>query len=56
MERHKLPVGAQVLWKNAADLEEEKVGDHVELHIDRHIPRGGHMDVRYRYKLLPNQP
>ena len=58
IERHMLPAGAQVVWKNTADLKEEKVGDHVELHIDRRIPRGGHIEVRYRYQLspTPNQP
>ena len=53
IERHKLPTGAQLVWKNTTDLEEEKVGDIVELHIDRRIPSHGHIAVRYRYKLGP---
>jgi hypothetical protein len=58
IERHKLPPGARVLWKNTDDLREEKVGDHVELQIDRRIPKDGHIEVRYRYTLspAPNQP
>jgi len=56
VERHKLPAGAQLVWKNTADLEEEKVGDHMELHIDRRIPRAGHIEVRYRYRLSSDQP
>jgi hypothetical protein len=55
IERHKLPADAQLVWKNTDDLHEEKVGDHIELHIDRRIPRHGDLDVRYRFK-FPPQP
>ena len=55
IERHELPPNAQVLWKNTEDLQEKKVGDHTELFIDRHIPIHGHIEVHYRFKLLPKE-
>jgi hypothetical protein len=56
IERHELPPGAQVLWKNTGDLLERKVGDHTELFIDRRIPIHGTIEVHYRYKLPLTQP
>jgi serine/threonine protein kinase len=51
LELHRLPPGAELIEKMPADLQEQKVGDHIELRLDRSIPRGGHLDVRYRYRL-----
>ena len=51
IERHRLPPGAVLIEKSPDDLIEEKVGDHIELHIDRQISPGGNIEIRYRYRL-----
>ena len=51
IELHRLPSGAELLWKNTDDLKVQTVGDHLELRIDCKIPRGGDLDLRYRYRL-----
>ena len=51
VELHRLPPGAELIDKSPGDLKEEKVGDHIELRLDRRIPPGGHIDVRYSYRL-----
>jgi predicted Ser/Thr protein kinase len=50
-ELHRLPPGAQLLEKSPDDLQVISAGDHIELRIDRRIPQGGSLDVRYRYRL-----
>jgi RNA polymerase sigma-70 factor (ECF subfamily) len=51
IELHRLPPGAELIDKSPDDLKEEKVGDHIELRVDRRIPPGGNIEVRYRYRL-----
>ncbi len=51
IERYRLPAGAVLIDKFPPDLKEETVGDHLELHIDRNIPPGDHLEVRFRYRL-----
>jgi len=51
IETHRLPPGAVLVSKSPDDLKVMSVGDHIELFIDRKIPRGGDIDIRYRYRL-----
>ncbi len=51
IELHRLPPGAELIDKSPDDLTEAKVGDHIELRIDRLIPPGGDLHVHYRYRL-----
>ena len=51
VELHRLPPGAELIDKSPDDLKVESAGDHIELRIDRRIPPGGDLDVRYRYRL-----
>lgn len=65
IERHLLPAGAELLDKSPDDLkinyvgarvvlgadQQTLTGGHYELLLDRTIPPGGHIEVRYRYRL-----
>jgi RNA polymerase sigma factor (sigma-70 family) len=51
VEVHHLPQGAVLLSKAPDDLEATTNGDQIELRIDRIIPPGGDLAVRYRYQL-----
>ncbi|HBJ83801.1 MAG TPA: hypothetical protein DDZ88_08030 [Verrucomicrobiales bacterium] len=50
-ELHRLPVGAELIEKEPAELRETKSEGRIELSIDQRLPRGGHLAVRYRYRL-----
>jgi HEAT repeat protein/predicted Ser/Thr protein kinase len=51
VETHRLPPGAQLLSSTPPDLEIRRQQDRVELFIDRRIPKGGSLEVTYRYQL-----
>jgi serine/threonine protein kinase/biopolymer transport protein ExbD len=51
IETHRLPPGAELISKSPDDLKVMTAGDHIELFIDRRIPRGGDIDIRFVYKL-----
>jgi len=51
VEVHRLPAGATLLDKSPADLVESKKDGRIELRIDRIIPPGGNLEIRYRYRL-----
>jgi HEAT repeat protein len=51
LETHRLPPGAVVLDAQPADLQRRDKDGRVELHLDREIPRGGNLEVVYRYRL-----
>jgi hypothetical protein len=51
IETHRLPPGAELISKSPDDLKVMHAGDHIELFIDRRIPPGGDIDIRYRYRL-----
>jgi len=53
IETHRLPPGAVLVSKSPDDLKVMTVGDHLELFIDRRIPPGGDIDIRYTYRLAP---
>jgi len=55
IERHLLPAGAQLQGKEPADLAERARDGCVELFIDRLIPSGDSLEVRYSYR-LPTKP
>ena len=55
IELHRLPPGAELIDKSPDDLKAERVGNHIELRIDRRIPPGGHIELRYRYRLANGQ-
>ncbi|MCX6898441.1 MAG: protein kinase [Verrucomicrobia bacterium] len=55
IERHLLPVSARLLSKTPADLAERIRDSRVELFIDRLIPSGDSLEVRYTYR-LPTKP
>lgn len=54
-ERYRLPPGAKLIDKSPEDLKQETVGDHIELTIDQLIPRGGYIEVNFRYRLANTQ-
>jgi hypothetical protein len=56
IELHRLPPGAELIDKSPDDLNVEQVGNHIELRIDRRIPPGGNLEVRYRYRLANAEP
>jgi hypothetical protein len=51
VERHLLPPGTQLLSKEPADLTEHTRDGRVELFIDRLIPSGDSLEIRYAYRL-----
>jgi predicted Ser/Thr protein kinase len=51
IETHRLPSGAVLIDKSPKDLKVMTVGDHLELFIDRRIPGGDDIDIRFRYRL-----
>jgi hypothetical protein len=55
IERHLLPAGAQLLSKEPADLIARTRDGRVELFIERVIPSGGSLEIRYTYR-LPTKP
>jgi len=55
IELHRLPPGAELVEKSD-NLAAQTNGDRVELRADCRIPPGGHIDVRYRYRLGAESP
>ena len=51
IERHLLPASAQLLNKEPADLTERARDGRIELFIDRVIPSGDSLEIRYTYRL-----
>jgi hypothetical protein len=55
IERHLLPTGARLLSKTPAELTERTRDGRVELFIDRIIPSGDSLEIRYTFR-LPTKP
>jgi hypothetical protein len=51
VEVHRLPAGAEVVYKEPGDLQQRLRDGRVELFIDRLIPPGDSLEVIYRYRL-----
>jgi RNA polymerase sigma factor (sigma-70 family) len=54
IETHLLPAGAVLLEKHPADLAETTNDGRIELRIDKIIPPGGSLAIRYRFRLPAN--
>jgi len=51
IERHRLPAGAQLLSKEPSEMATRDRDGRIELSIDRLIPDGDSLEVRYTYRL-----
>ncbi|HWH67871.1 MAG TPA: hypothetical protein VNT26_00690, partial [Candidatus Sulfotelmatobacter sp.] len=51
IEVHRLPLGAQLLDKEPAEMREQLRQGRLELAIDRLIPPGDSLEIHYRYRL-----
>ena len=50
-ETHLLPVGAELLEKTPSDLSQSWRDLRIQLQIERSIPAGGNVELRYKYRL-----